>query len=161
VRAVESWRVEPRAHFGASTGVKITTSKNTALARGVAYHRRVYRALSDYCVLQPELGRLHIEPWIRSSSYKLRSPDAVLIDEVTGTGLIIEVKMNWSDGRDVKLIDEYLPGCQSAYGLSCVWPLLITQNLRGYRHKPLLGLGQLSAALAWQPGDPTPLLLLP
>ena len=70
----------------------------------------------------------------------MRSPDAVLLHPETSTGVVVEVKLNWQNGRDKKLIDEYLGIAKSAFGLDCVWPLLVTQNLRGYQHPPLLGL---------------------
>lgn len=143
--------------MGASTGCKSTGVKE----RGNAYHRKVYKALAGRKDLP---GTLLIEPWYRNMAdyperNTLRSPDAVVVNEETKCGLIIEVKLNWKDGRDVKLLDEYLPIVRNAHGLDVVWPLLITQCLRGYKHPPLLGLDQLNRAMEWFPGDPTPVLL--
>jgi hypothetical protein len=91
----------------------------------------------------------------------LRSPDGVIVNREHSLAIVIEVKLNWADGRDVKLIDEYLPIVQNAFQLDFTWPLLITRCLRGYKHPPLLGLSQLEKAMEWFPGDPTPLLLHP
>lgn len=76
-------------------------------------------------------------------------------------GIVCEVKLNWKDGRDIKLIDEYLPIVANAHGLDMVWPLLITHNLRGYQHPPILGLRKWEDAMLWFPGNPTPLMLVP
>lgn len=156
MKALNKWRHLPNDRFGASTGCKGSGAKG----RGLAYHRKVFRELRK---MYPLVGdqRLLIEPWYREESKKgtLRSPDSVLIDEELRVGLVIEVKLNWKDGRDVKLIDEYLPIVRSAHELDIVWPVLITQCLRGYEHPPLKGMNQLDLARAWRVGDPTPVLL--
>lgn len=156
MQMMHKWRHLPNDRFGSSAGCKATGAKG----RGLEYHRRVYRALRKiYGFSQEE--QLLIEPWYREESKRgtLRSPDAVLIDTVLGTGLVIEVKLNWKDGRDVKLIDEYLPIVRSAHQLDVVWPVLITKCLRGYEHPPLLGLQALDHARSWMVGEPTPVLL--
>lgn len=156
MKPLHAWKHEPRALLGASSGNK---SKNDAIQRGLAYHRKVYTKLQE--VAPPEVSLL-IEPWFREQSRAgtLRSPDTVLLNTVDKTALVIEVKLNWKDGRDIKLVNEYLPIVKSAFALEFVWPLLITANLRGYQHPPLLGLGKLEEAYAWHPGDPTPLMLV-
>lgn len=161
MKAVYPWRHRPAYRLGADMGSK---SSNNAATRGIAYHRRVYRALEALLpTLDPE-AELLLEPWFEQIDglvkKTMRQPDAV-IRYPDGTGIIIEVKMNWKDGRDEKLIREYLPIVSSAFNLDVVWPLLITSCLRGYNHPPLLGLRSYSKCLDWQPGDPTPLLLHP
>lgn len=157
MKSLHRWRHEERARLGASTGAKSTGVKE----RGNIYHRRVYSLLTEYRAAHLPGWKLHIEPWFRNMNvYALRSPDAVLIDPTNNIGIVIEAKLNWKDGRDGKLIREYLPIVENAFQLDMVWPLLITQNLRGYKHPPLLGLQQLENAMRWQPGDPTPLMLL-
>lgn len=156
MKALRKWRHLPNDRFGSSAGCKATGAKG----RGLEYHRRVYRALRKIYGFSAEES-LFIEPWYREESPKgtLRSPDAVVIDTDLAVGLVIEVKLNWKDGRDVKLIDEYLPIVRSAHNLDVVWPVLITKCLRGYEHPPLLGLGQIDLARAWRVGEPTPVLL--
>jgi len=88
-------------------------------------------------------------------------PDSVLIDRITGGGIVVEAKLNWKDGRDEKLINLYLDAAKSAFGLEQTWPVLITKNIRGYEGQPLLGLKQLEGAFQWRPGKITPVLLLP
>lgn len=157
VQTLDRWRHEVNFRMGASAGCRSTGSK----LRGIQYHRRTYKALGGLPALP---GKLLIEPWYRNMAdypdrNTLRSPDAVILNEAAGFAIVIEVKLNWKDGRDVKLIDEYLPIVKNAHGLDVTWPLLITQCLRGYKHPPLLGLCQLEKAMEWFPGDPTPLLL--
>lgn len=88
-------------------------------------------------------------------------PDGVLLDHFTGGALVIEVKLNWKDGRDEILLDTYLEATRSAFGLTVTWPLLITKNVRGYKGQPLLGLKEIEKAFDWKPGALTPVLLLP
>lgn len=160
MKSAHSWRHIPLMRLGASTNAKSTGVKE----RGNAYHRRVYRTLAAYCAVSLPGWQFMPEPWFRqrnnSGVRKERSPDAVLLHLETLTALVVEVKLNWKDGRDTKLLAEYLPIVESAFGLEAVWPLLITQCLRGYPHPPLLGLGQLDKAFQWQPGQPTPVMLL-
>lgn len=136
--------------------------KNKSIVRGLAYHRRMYRALEAWHPLHAPEQQLLIEPWLRNTcSRRLLQPDAILVDPATATGIVIEVKMNWKDGRDEKLIAEYLPAAQSAYELECVWPALITSNVAGLTHAPRLGLGSLLGCASWFPGEPTPVVLVP
>lgn len=124
----------------------------------------MYRRLRAY-----SLGHLSsdwqllIEPWYKElgvSKPRFRQPDAVLLHSPTRTGIVIEVKLNWKDGRDVKLIDEYLPIVKSAEGLEAAWPLLITQCLRGWQGDPILSLEEIFHCQSWLPADKTPLMLL-
>lgn len=154
--AAEQWYHMENARLGASTGAKTT---DATLAKGNAYHRNIYTRLrSAIPDLLPDY-RLLIEPWFRDFNWKQRSPDAVALAE--DHAFVIEVKLNWRDGRDVKLIDEYLPIVRSAFALPEVSPVLITADLRGYKHPPLLGLPQLPLSRSWKPSLPTPVLLVP
>jgi hypothetical protein len=125
--------------IGASHNSKAKGSKK----RGLDYHRRVYGYLRDHC-RRPGSG---LAAW------------TLLVPE-ENIGIVVEVKLNWKDGRDTKLLDEYLPIVKQAEGLEVVWPLLITQCLRGYPHPPILGLEKIEACQSWLVGDPTPLMLL-
>jgi len=162
----EGWQYVPGFNIG--TGAN-TASKNKSIVRGLAYHNKVYRALRAFVAAHPEAGyELYVEPWFRElhprpgkSRCAMCQPDAVLIDKFTGGGLIIEVKLNWKDGRDDKLINLYLGASRSAFGLEETWPALITRNIRGYTGTPLLGLRNLEGAFKWRPGMLTPVLLLP
>lgn len=130
--------------------------------RGLAYHRKMYKVLQAWQQLTAPEQSLHIEPWLRcKETKKLRQPDAVLVDEMTNTAIAIEIKMNWKDGRDEKLIEEYLPAVKSAFGVEMVWPALITSNVAGLKHEARLGLGALLNCVDWFPGAPTPVLLVP
>lgn len=156
VQTLDRWRYEANFRMGASAGCKSTGSKQ----RGIVYHRKVYKALASMQLP----GKWISEPWYRNMSdypdkTTLRSPDGIILNEATKSAIVVEVKLNWKDGRDIKLIDEYLPIVKNAHGLDVTWPLLITQCLRGYRHPPLLGLSQLEQCMSWWPGDPTPVLL--
>lgn len=154
-----SWRLAPEVRFGANAGA---SSKNTSIKRGLAYHRRVYASLRTYQKLSAPDMILVIEPWMRCvETGTLRQPDALLADPVTRTAIVIEAKLNWADGRDQKLIGEYLQITQEALGLECTWPLVITSNLRGLKQEPLLGLSMLERAREWSPGMPTPVMLHP
>lgn len=105
--------------------------------------------------------KLLVEPWYKNlDTGKCRSPDSVLLHEEDRIGIVVEVKLNWKDGRDIKLIDEYLPIVKAAHSLEVVWPLLITRCLRGYAHPPILNLSHIDRCQSWFPGDPTPLMLL-
>lgn len=147
-----------------STGSLSNTScKNLSIKRGLRYHRRVYKLLESHLSAETEFQQqLHVEPWLRHSVTKqLLQPDAVIVDDATSTGLVVEVKLNWKDGRDEKLLKQYLPAVQSAFDLAAVWPVLITSNVTGLKYKPLLGLTALLDCDAWEPGADTPVLLLP
>ena len=158
------WRLVPGFNIG--TGAN-TASKNKSIVRGLAYHNKVYKALRKLVAEHPESGyELYVEPWFRELHPKpgrtrcaMCQPDAVLVDKFTGGAIVIEVKLNWKDGRDEKLIDLYLAASSSALGLTEVWPVLITRNIRGYSGQALLGLKQLERAYQWRPGMITPVLL--
>jgi hypothetical protein len=83
------------------------------------------------------------------------------VDPMTDTGVVGEVKLNWKDGRDEKLLGLYLEAVTHAFGLRAVWPVLVTSNIRGYAHPVKLGLGDLLSVDYWTVGQPTPLLLVP
>lgn len=153
------WHREPENQIGTRAHSRVKT-KNKSIIRGIAYHNRVYRALREIFKLPDH--SLHIEPWLRNQRTRaLCQPDALLVDPMTHTGIVIEVKMNWKDGRDIKLIDLYLHAAQSAFGLVEVWPALITSNIQGYLGQPRLGLSTIPSCEDWQPGDITPLVLHP
>lgn len=158
MRPLHQWKHEPLMRMGAS--VKLTAAKGSK-RRGQQYHRKIYKALERH--LEGEAGvELLVEPWFRNLKVAMmRSPDAVIKLPEANVAVVVEVKLNWKDGRDVKLIDEYLPIVQNALRLDTCWPLLITQCLRGYPHPPLLGLKSWEDAMAWTPGDPTPVMLVP
>lgn len=104
--------------------------------------------------------RVLIEPWYRKlGANTFRQPDAVLLYPEERVGIVVEVKLNWKDGRDVKLIDEYLPIVKQAEGLDACWPLLITQCLRGWNGDPILSFNDITRCQSWLPGEPTPLML--
>lgn len=161
MKLLNKWRHRPGFMLGASTSSK---SKNNAAQRGIRYHRQVYKKLE--AIYDHESGtKLHIEPWFSEISgaikERMRSPDAVLIFPELRAALVIEVKLNYADGKDEKLINEYLPIVRSAFDLTTVWPVLICQCLRGCRTPPLLGLQSLEDAMSWSPSLPTPVLLQP
>jgi len=160
MKVIEEWRHVPDFGMGAANSSK---SKNSAAARGIAYHKRFYKKLrADIARERPD-ETLYIEPWFRNLvTRKMCSPDAVLVDPLTATGIVIEAKMNWKAGRDAKLLDKYLPVVKQAFSLDCVWPLLVTGNVRGLEHDPLIwnkSLRPLEACLSWAPGEPTPTAL--
>lgn len=156
-----NWVRRTDVRIGADAGCKSTGSKH----RGILYHRRVYSALRSARADHFSDWTLLVEPWYKNLAYEkgrlYRSPDAVLLYPPERTAIVIEVKLNWKDGRDIKLIDEYLPIVKQAEGLEVVWPLLITRCLRGWQGNPLLGFDQIPLCQAWQPGDQTPLMLVP
>lgn len=144
------------------TGSNYAT-KNPSIVRGLRYHRRVYRLLEAYVAVTCPDQVLYVEPWLEHvQSNRRRQPDAVLVDTLTNTGIVIEAKLNWKDGRDEKLIQEYLWATQSAFGLELTWPALVTSNVAGAaRGQVLLGLKHLQDCCDWIPGDPTPMVLVP
>lgn len=160
MKTLGNWRYEPTCGMGAAGNSK---SKNSAATRGIAYHKKFYSSLRQtFPGAYPE-HKLLIEPWFREKkSRTMRSPDTVILDPALNTGTVVEVKMNWSNGRDLKLINEYLPIVAQAFELDCVWPLVVTSNVRGYKYPSLLwtsGLEPLEECLSWTPGDPTPVAL--
>lgn len=145
-----------------------TASKNKSIVRGLAYHRRIYRLLESWQRVSAPEQQLYIEPWLRRLAPDPKTgkrpccqPDFVVIDPSTDTGIAGEVKLNWKDGRDEKLLGLYLDAVQAAFDLRAVWPALITSNVRGLRHEPRLGLGSLLACDDWTRGAPTPVILVP
>ena len=155
VKTTEKWFHSEKARFGASTNSGAT---NNAIAAGIRYHKRFYKTLGVYASLSLPDWKLYIEPWFRTAAYKMRSPDAVLRNGQAA--IVIEVKKNWRDGRDVKLLEEYLPIVKSAFDVE-TYPLMVVGNVRGLAHDPLLSMGDIESALAWQLGQPTPTLLKP
>jgi len=160
----QGWQLVPGFNIGTAAN---TASKNKSIIRGLAYHNKVYKALRKWVKENPQLGyELYVEPWFRElhpqpgrTRCAMCQPDSVLVDKFTGGGLVVEVKLNWKDGRDDKLIDLYLGASRSALGLEETWPVLITRNIRGYSAPPLLGLRQIEKAYQWRPGMITPVLL--
>ena len=158
VKQLERWRLAPELQVGSQSNY---ACKDKSIVRGLRYHRRIYKLLASWALFQPDQD-LIVEPWLREvRSRRCLQPDAVIVHAESATALVIEVKMNWKDGRDRKLIDEYLDAAQSAFGLRCVWPALITSNVRGLAHRPRVGLGQLLGCCDWAPGEPTPVVLVP
>lgn len=156
MRPLEQWVLTTGMRVGAANGAKSTGSKQ----RGIVYHRKIYDQLRKR-FFADDSAKLLVEPWYRCvTKPKMRSPDSVILLPDASAAVVVEVKLNWKDGRDVKLIDEYLPIVRSAHKLEMVWPLMITQCLRGYEHEPLLGFHAWEDAMAWQPGQPTPLMLV-
>ena len=145
-----------------------TASKNKSIVRGLAYHRKIYRLLESWQRVSAPEQQLFIEPWLRlvkpdpeTGKRRCCQPDAVVIDPASETGIVIEVKLNWKDGRDEKLLDTYLEAAMAAFDLRATWPALITSNVRGLPHQPRLGLGSLLTCDDWNVGDPTPVILVP
>jgi len=163
MKTTEPWYLMEKAALGAS--IKATTAgDNEAIKRGNKYHAHVYKVLRLEWLLnhipQQSPWEFIVEPWFRSYHWKLRSPDTVLLNRAERIAVIVEVKMNLKDGRDAKLLTEYLPIVRSAFNLDRTFPAIITGNVRGLKHRPLLSLGDvIPAALAWKPGQGTPTLL--
>lgn len=155
------WFLDPLAKFGASSGLKANSGGTTnVLKRGIDYHRWVYKTMEVHCKLNLPEWTLLIEPWFRTVKWDRRSPDAVLLHPDTGRAVVVEVKLNWKEQRDEKLLAEYLPIVSSALGVR-TYPLMLTNCVRKLKHEPLLGLSHLLAPLTWTPAKPTPTLLLP
>lgn len=156
----ERW-VLTETRMGASTNsTKASEGSSAAIIAGIRYHKRVYAGLGLHVSVSMPGWKLLVEPWYKAVvSQKLRSPDAVLLNAERGLGIVIEVKKNWSDGRDKKLLDEYLGIVRSAHDVQTV-PLMIFSNCRGFRHEPHVDIMEaLAAAEAWKRGGPTPALL--
>lgn len=152
---LDQWKHDKGMKVGAAYGAKGTGAKQ----RGIRYHRAIYDKLRKMLGMSRDL-QLLVEPWYRCTTKpKMCSPDSVIIFPDLALGVVIEVKLNWKDDRDQKLIDLYLPVVRQAHKLDVVCPLLVTQCLRGYQHRPLIGLKRWEEALGWHPGQPTPLLL--
>lgn len=158
MKLLENWRHDELARLGASTNSG--KAHNHAIAAGIAYHRKFYKTLQVHAMLSLPGWQVFIEPWFKSATGRLRSPDAVLLNRATEQAVVVEVKKNWADGRDVKLLDEYLPIAKSAFSVP-TFPLMVVGNVRGLKHRPLTSMGKLLTALDWLPGDPTPTLLKP
>lgn len=144
-----------------------TASKNKSIVRGLAYHRKVYKLLENWRKISAPEQVLYVEPWLRSlvknekGKFPCCQPDAVIVDPASETAIVIEVKLNWKDGRDEKLINLYLDAVQAAFDLRATWPCLITSNVRGLPYTPRLGLGSVLTCDSWAVGDPTPIVLVP
>ncbi len=145
-----------------------TASKNKSIVRGLAYHRRVYRLLENWRKISAPTQELFVEPWLRltepnpeTGKRNCCQPDFVLVDPLTETAIVGEVKLNWKDGRDEKLINLYLDAVRVAFGVGATWPALVTSNIRGLPYAPRLGLGSLLNCDDWTPGSPTPVILVP
>jgi hypothetical protein len=156
--ALETWQHDTNSRVGASTG---GGAKKGIMGAGNAYHRRVFKSLAAHVSFAHPDFRLLVEPWLRSRpSYRLCQPDSVLLAPDESWAVVIEVKKNWKDGRDQKLLDLYLPAVRSAFGLDAVFPLMICGCVRGLQTQALTSLRHLvSAPKLWQPGDPTPVIL--
>jgi len=156
MKATERWFLTD-TKMGASTNVSKAT--NSAIEAGIRYHRKMYKTLGLHCKMALPDWLLMIEPWFKSESQKLRSPDAVLVHKARSIGVVIEVKKNWGDGKDTKLLQEYLPLCASALGVK-TFPLMLVGNVRGLPHEAFTSMAKLiDEPLAWTPGKPTPTLL--
>lgn len=143
-------------------------SKNKSIMRGLAYHRKVYKLLEVWQKLSAPEQQLYIEPWVKrvkpdpkTGKRPMRQPDAVLVDPASNTAIVIEVKMNWKDGRDEKLVNEYLECVRHAFDVAMCWPCVITSNVRGLKHEPRMGLGSVLTCDDWYPGADTPVVLVP
>lgn len=159
MQLLNEWRYRRGFKLGTSTSNK---SKNDAAQRGIRYHKRTYKALTQHFSDDADVELL-IEPWFQEISGRVKermcSPDSVIFLSSLGAAIVAEVKLNWNDGKDEKLINTYLPVVKSAFKLEHVWPVLITSNLRGCAQNPLLGLHAIEDCMSWQPGQPTPILL--
>jgi hypothetical protein len=155
---VEEWRLTD-TRMGASTN---STTTNKAMLAGIRYHKRIYKILRLNAGLQWPGWQLMVEPWFKAvKSQRLCSPDTVLLNRERGEALVIEVKKNWRDGRDEKLLGLYLSVVRSAFGVD-TRPLMVVGNVRGLAHKPLLSFADvMEAGWGWQWGRPTPTLLVP
>ena len=160
MKLLEEWFKTEQVKFGASANSK---SKNSAAERGNAYHRKVYKLLTMQQRIMPNLGgwELLVEPWYRGrESRALRSPDSVFLNLEQKLALVIEVKLNWKDGKDEKLLCEYLPIVESAHKVKA-YPCMVVQCLRGYDGgEPLKGLASVWQALKWNAGKPTPVAMV-
>lgn len=158
MKPLEAWRHDENARLGASTN---KSTANPAMLAGIRYHNKVYKTLRLHCALNLPGWTLMVEPWFRTETYKLRSPDGVLINHELKQAVVIEVKKNWADGRDVKLLTEYLPIVKSAFTV-LTFPLMIVGNVRGLdkKNKPYTSMDALLEPLGWRPGSPTPTLLM-
>lgn len=157
MKTLEEWMLT-ETRMGASTNKGAT---NSAILAGIRYHKRIYKTMAVHVALSMPNWTLMVEPWFKAKvSQRLRSPDMVLRNDAKGLAIIIEVKKNWKDGRDVKLLEEYLPIVRSALGLR-TYPLMLVGNVRGLAHEPLTSMAEITEALAWTLGQPTPTLLKP
>ena len=156
----DGWKLDFNCRIGSAAN---TASKNKSIVNGLRYHRRIYKLLHQHVALSVPDQKLYVEPWLRHPEKGMRQPDAVLVDEISQTGIVIEVKMNWKDGRDETLINVYLDAVKEAFNLEMTWPALITSNVRGLprENRPRLGLSQLLGCAEWEPGDHTPVILVP
>lgn len=154
---IDPWVPADFLKIGANFGPKSKGCKKA----GIDYEQRVSRQLREFVTANMPGWRLLCGPWYRNlKTRRCRQPDAVLIHDESNTGIVVEVKLNWKDGRDEKLLDVYLPIVKTAHKLDCVWPILITRCTRGYPHPVFLKLSDLDRCQSWLPGDPTPMMLV-
>lgn len=161
-RDTDTWIRE--MNFDIGTFRKTPKTQNKSIVRGIRYHNNVYKLLAMWQKFTAPDHVLHVEPWLRNlRTRRMLQPDAVIVHPDTNTGIAIEVKLNWKDGRDLKLEHRYLNAVRSAFGLDCVWPALITKNVQHLppERKPRLGLGSLLSVDDWQPGQDCPVILVP
>lgn len=158
---LERWTREHNFDIG-TFGKKTSKSKSKSIQRGNAYHNRIYNKLRHWQIDACREQELVIEPWLRGEvTRRMLQPDFVLLDRFTRTAIVGEVKLNWKDGRDEKLIGSYLHAVKSAFGLEMVWPALVTSNVAHLNRSCRLGLNALLTVDDWEPGSPTPVLLVP
>lgn len=158
MQLMEPWKLKlDYLKIGATFGAKATGSKG----RGIDYEQKVVSRLNPFVRDHMEGWRVLVGPWYQNTVTKRwRQPDIVLIHDEDKIGIVCEVKLNWAEGKDLKMLDVYLPIVKQVHELDCVWPLLITRCTRGYPHPIILKLEDLDRCMAWQQGDPTPMLLM-
>ena len=160
MKLAEEWFKTEQVKFGASANAK---SLNAAAEKGNAYHRKVYKLLAMQMKISSQLQgwELIVEPWFRGrDSRRLCSPDTVLLNREAGIALVVEVKLNWADGKDDKLLEKYLPVVECAFKVKA-YPCMVVQNLRGYKGpEPLKGLMSIWEALKWNAAKPTPVAMV-
>lgn len=156
--AADPWRLKTDyLKIGATFGAQSDGSKQ----RGIAYEQQVIKKLAPWLREHWPEWKLLIGPWYQNQTTKRwRQPDAVMLHEELRLAIVLEVKLNWKDGLDEKLVDTYLPIVKRAHELDCVWPLLVTRCTRGYPHPVLLQFEHLDRCQSWRPGDPTPMMLV-
>ena len=107
MKLLHPWRLKQGVNIGAGQASG-SRSQSASAARGIAYHRRVYRQLERYYA--SDEAYLLVEPWFVQVDDQprrtMRSPDAVVVFSDVNAALVVEVKMNWKDGRDEKLLND-------------------------------------------------------
>lgn len=128
---------------------------------GIDYEQKVSARFSKFVREEMPDWKIMLGPWYQNKkTRRWRQPDIVMIHPEDNVGIVIEVKLNWKEGRDEKLRDIYLPIVKSTHGLDCVWPLLVTRCIRGFQHPIITRLQDLDRCQSWLPGDPTPMMML-